>query len=184
VASRNGGIGQAISNRLDGAQDGVIPFAAKGFDGGIPHFDDFLAVTDFEARRELGMPEFFQLLEDPVFLSKQEELLYLGIVGERFQGGRDRALGSVISPHRIERNLHQKTRETTGNRSGGWSLDRENLTIAVTTCGGIDSVREVKISIFVATQLRQVTAVRCAAHAQAHLGCFAFRDSHGFSSPF
>jgi hypothetical protein len=105
-------------------------------------------------------------------------------MGERFQGGRDRALGSVISPHCIERNLHQKTRENTGNRSGGWSLDRENLTVAVAACGGIDSVREVKISIFVATQLRQVTAMRCTAHAQAHLGCFAFRDSHGFSSPF
>jgi hypothetical protein len=78
----------------------------------------------------------------------------LGIVSKRLQGSRDRAFGSVISPHRIERNLHQKTRETTGNRSGGWSLDRENLTVAVATCGGIDSVREVKISIFVATQLR------------------------------
>jgi hypothetical protein len=184
VASRNGGIGQAIPNRLDRAEDGVIPFAAEGFDGGIPHFNDFLTVTDFEAWRELGMAEFFQLLENLGFLSEQEELFNLGIVSKRLQGSRDRAFGSVISPHRIERNLHQKTREITGNRSGGWSLDRENLTVAVATCGGIDSVREVKISIFVATQLRQVTAVSCAAHAQAHLGCFAFRDSHGFSSPF
>jgi len=184
VASRNGGIGQAIPNRLDRAEDGVIPFAAEGFNGGIPHFDDFLAMTDFEAWRELGMAEFFQLLEDPVFLSKQEKLFNLGIVSERLQRSRNRALGSVISPHRIERNLHEKTREITGRGSGGGSLDGEDLTIAIPAGDGIDSVGEVKIAIFVATQLGQVTAMRRAAHAKAHFGCFAFRDSHGFSSPF
>jgi len=128
--------------------------------------------------------ELVQLLEDSVFLSEQEKFFDLREVGEGLQRGRNRAFGSVISPHRIERNLHEKTREITGRGSGGGSLDGEDLTIAIPAGDGIDSVGEVKIAIFVATQLGQVTAMRRAAHAKAHFGCFAFRDSHGFSSPF
>ena len=55
----DGGIGLRIADSLDGSEDGVIPFAAEGFDGGIPHLDDFLAVSNFEAGRELIFAEFF-----------------------------------------------------------------------------------------------------------------------------
>jgi len=68
--------------------------------------------------------------------------------------------------------------------SGGGSLDRENLTVAIPAGGGIDDMREMEVAGFVATELRQIATVCGTAHAQAHLRCFAFRDSHVLSSPF
>jgi hypothetical protein len=67
--------------------------------------------------------------------------------------------------------------------SGGGSLDRENLTVAIPACGGIDDMGEMEVAGFVAAKLRQIATVCGTAHAQAHLRCFAFRDSHGVNSP-
>jgi hypothetical protein len=114
VSRGNGCIGQAISNGLDGAKDGVIPFATKRFDGGIPHFDDIFTVADFEARGRLGVAEFLKFLADTIFLAKKEQFFDLGIVREGLEGSGNGTFGSVVSSHRIERNLHQKTREITG----------------------------------------------------------------------
>ena len=59
MASGDGGIGFRIAHGFDGSKDGVIPFTAEGFDWGISHFDDFFAVPNFEAGRELIFTEFF-----------------------------------------------------------------------------------------------------------------------------
>ena len=114
VSRGNGCIGQTITNGLDGAKDGVIPFATKRFYGGIPHFDDIFTVADFETRGRLGVAEFLKFLADTIFLAKKEQFFDLGIVREGLEGSGNGTFGSVVSSHRIERNLHQKTREITG----------------------------------------------------------------------
>ena len=180
----DGGIREVVPNGFDRAEDGIIPFATKGFDGRVPHLDDFLAVVNFDSGRRLGVAQFLEFLKNFFFLAKEKKLFDLRVVSQSFESGGHGACGSVISSHRIECNLHQKTREITGGGLGSRSLDGQDLAVAVPTRSGIDHVRQVKISTFVAAKLRQVATVRRPAHAKAHLGCFAFRDSHGFNSPF
>jgi hypothetical protein len=114
VSRGNGCIGQAIPNGLDRAKDGVIPFTTKRFYGGIPHFDDIFTVANFETRGRLRMAEFLKFLADTIFLPKKEQFFDLRIVREGVEGGGNGTFGSVVSSHRIERNLHQETRENTG----------------------------------------------------------------------
>jgi hypothetical protein len=114
VSRGNGCIGQTITNGLDGAKDGVIPFATKRFYGGIPHFDDIFTVADFETRGRLGVAEFLKFLADTIFLTKKEQFFDLRVVCESLEGSGNGTFGSVVSSHRIERNLHQRTREITG----------------------------------------------------------------------
>jgi hypothetical protein len=71
----------------------------------------------------------------------------------------------VIPTHCIEGNLHKNTRGSAGGGLSGGSLEGENLTIAIATGRWIDDMREVKATAFIATQLRQVAAMRSAAHA-------------------
>ena len=184
MAGGDSGFREVVPNGFDRAEDGIIPFATKGFDGRVPHLDDFLAVVNFDSGRRLGVAQFLEFLKNFFFLAKEKKLFDLRVVSQSFESGGHGACGSVISSHRIECNLHQKTREITGGGLGSRSLDGQDLAVAVPTRSGIDHVRQVKISTFVAAKLRQVATVRRPAHAKAHLGCFAFRDSHGFNSPF
>jgi len=71
----------------------------------------------------------------------------------------------VIPTHCIEGNLHKNTRESAGGELSGGSLESENLAIAIAAGRWIDDMGEMKATAFVAAELRQVAAMRSAAHA-------------------
>jgi hypothetical protein len=89
----------------------------------------------------------------------------LGKGGEGLQSRGHWAFWGVIPTHCIEGNLHKNTRESAGGELSGGGLESENLTIAIAAGRWIDDMGEMKATAFVAAELRQVAAMRSAAHA-------------------
>ena len=84
---------------------------------------------------------------------------------EGLQGRGYRTFWGVIPTHCIEGNLHKNTRGSAGEELSGGGLESENLTIAIAAGRWIDDMGEVEATAFIATELRQVAAMRSAAHA-------------------